>query len=284
MTVMMDPMNRAIFLDVDGTFVNDRGVVPASARAAVTSARANGHLVFLCTGRSLAELWDDIMSVGFDGVIAAAGGYVAVGDQVLLQRHFAVEDVRRVVDFFGEHGVEYYLEANAGLFGSPGAKHRLRELLFGGVTDEDVLAELERGLGPFIDSLIEGEDVIRDDINKVSFLDSAVTLEAISAEFDGSLRVIPTTVPQFGPHSGEISLAGITKSTAIEALITYLDIAQADTIAFGDGHNDLDMLQYVAVGIAMGNAHPALQAVADGLTGTADEDGIATGFAELGLI
>lgn len=40
---MMDPMNRAIFLDVDGTFVNERGVVPASARSAVISARANGH-------------------------------------------------------------------------------------------------------------------------------------------------------------------------------------------------------------------------------------------------
>ena len=275
---------RAIFLDVDGTYVNDRGVVPASARAAVAEARANGHLVFLCTGRSLAELWDDIMSVGFDGVIAAAGGYVDVGGQVLLQRHFALEDVRHVVDFFDANGVEYYLEANAGLFGSPGVKPRLRQLLYGGITDEDVLAELERGLGPFIDSLIDGQDVLRDDINKVSFLDSAVTLDTIRAEFGGRLHVIATTVPQFGPHSGEISLAGITKSTAIELLITHEGIDRADTVAFGDGHNDLDMLQYVAVGIAMGNADPALVAVADGVTGTADEDGIATGFAELGLI
>lgn len=275
---------RAIFLDVDGTYVNDRGVVPASARAAVAAARANGHLVFLCTGRSLAELWDDIMSVGFDGVIAAAGGYVDVGGQVLLQRHFALEDVRHVVDFFDANGVEYYLEANAGLFGSPGVKPRLRQLLYGGITDEDVLAELERGLGPFIDSLIDGQDVIRDDINKVSFLDSEVTLDTIRAEFGGRLHVIATTVPQFGPHSGEISLAGITKSTAIELLITHEGIDRADTVAFGDGHNDLDMLEYVAVGIAMGNADPALVAVADGVTGTADEDGIATGFAELGLI
>ena len=126
--------------------------------------------------------------------------------------------------------------------------------------------------------------MIRDDINKVSFLDSAVTLDTIRAEFGGRLHVIATTVPQFGPHSGEISLAGITKSTAIELLITHEGIDRADTVAFGDGHNDLDMLQYVAVGIAMGNADPALVAVADGVTGTADEDGIATGFAELGLI
>ena len=48
---------KAVFLDVDGTLLNDRGLVPVSARAAVAAARASGHLVFLCTGRSLPELW-----------------------------------------------------------------------------------------------------------------------------------------------------------------------------------------------------------------------------------
>jgi hypothetical protein len=61
-----------VFLDVDGTFVNDRGVVPPSARKAVVAARANGHEVFLCTGRSMAELWGEIVEPGFDGVIASA--------------------------------------------------------------------------------------------------------------------------------------------------------------------------------------------------------------------
>ncbi|SDX67312.1 haloacid dehalogenase-like hydrolase [Geodermatophilus africanus] len=63
---------KAVFLDVDGTFVNDRGVVPPSARKAVVAARANGHEVFLCTGLSMAELRGEIVEPGFDGVIASA--------------------------------------------------------------------------------------------------------------------------------------------------------------------------------------------------------------------
>ena len=274
---------RAVFLDVDGTYVNDRGLVPASAHDAVVTARANGHLVFLCTGRSLAELWDDIMAAGFDGVIASAGGYVKVGGEVLLHRSVPEEEVRHVVEFFDARGVDYYLEANSGLYGSKHAKARLRQLLYGGVTDEDVLAELEKGLSGFIDSLIEG-DLVRPDINKVSFLDSDVAIDAIRTEFEGRLHVIPATVPMFGPNSGEMSIPGVNKATAIELLLAHEGIEREDTVAFGDGHNDHEMIAYVQTGIAMGNAHPDLLAIADGVTGTPDEDGIHSGFAALGLL
>ncbi|HET9127699.1 MAG TPA: HAD hydrolase family protein, partial [Propionibacteriaceae bacterium] len=70
---------RSVFLDVDGTLVDETGQIPESARGAVREARANGHRVFLCTGRSLAELWPEILDIGFDGLVAAAGAYVEVG-------------------------------------------------------------------------------------------------------------------------------------------------------------------------------------------------------------
>lgn len=275
---------RAVFLDVDGTLVNDRGLVPPSARDAVVAARANGHQVFLCTGRSTAELWDDILGIGFDGVIAAAGGYVEHEGEVLLHRSVDVEHLRHAVEFFDRHGVEYYLEANSGLYGSRRSRERLRDLLFGGVTDEDVLAELERGLGGFIDSLVVGADPIRTDINKISFLDSGVPFETIRAEFEETFVVHHATVPMFGPSSGEMSIPGIHKATAIELPIEHAGIPREDTIAYGDGTNDVEMLQYVEVGVAMGNAHPSLLEVADLVTADADHDGIALSFAGLGLV
>lgn len=275
---------KAVFLDVDGTYVNDRGVVPESARRAVVAARANGHQVFLCTGRAVAELWDHIVEAGFDGLIASAGGYVELDGQVLLHRSLSEDDVRHVVEFFDSHGVEYYLEANSGLYGSRNSKSRLRELVFAGVSDEGVLAELEKGLGPFIDSLIDDQDLVRADINKVSFLDSDVPLERVQAEFAGRLHAIPTTVPMFGPNSGEMSIPGIHKATAIELLLEHADIAREDTLAYGDGLNDLEMIEYVHTGIAMSNAHPILKAAADGVTGDPDSDGIYASFIALGLI
>ena len=174
-------MNRkAVFLDVDGTLVNDRGLVPDSARLAVELARANGHLVFLCTGRSLSELWQEITDIGFDGVIAAAGGYVEVDGQVLHHQNVPTDHVRRVIEWFDARGINYFLEANSGLYGSTTIKAQMREILYGGVADENVLAELERGFAPFIDQLIVGEDMLREDINKISFLGSDVSFDVMS--------------------------------------------------------------------------------------------------------
>lgn len=269
---------RAIFLDIDGTLVDDHAVVPDSAREAVRRARANGHLVFLCTGRSMAEVFDGILDVGFDGVIAAAGGYVEVGGEVLLHQTIPVEQVRRVTAFFRDHGTEYLLEANAGLFGSDGFVTRVRELVLGGVTDEDVLAQLERAVGPFLDTVQVPADPARTDINKIAFLHSPVTLDEVRAALGDTFTVIPGTVPLFGPNSGELSLPGVHKATAIAALLEDLGMDVADTIAYGDGHNDLEMLQHVAVGVAMGNAVPELKAVADEITADVDEDGLLLSF------
>lgn len=77
-------MNKAIFVDIDGTLVNDNGIIPESARYAIQAARKKGHLVFICTGRSIAEIFPDILEVGFDGIIGAAGGYIELGNEVLL--------------------------------------------------------------------------------------------------------------------------------------------------------------------------------------------------------
>lgn len=275
---------RAVFLDVDGTLVNDRGVVPDSAREAVQRARANGHLVFLCTGRSTSELWDEILDVGFDGVIAAAGGYVEHGGRVLVHHHVPVEHVMRMVDFFQTNGIDYFLESNEGLFGSRNIKARLRHLFFSGVSDEDVLAELQRGLAGFIDSIIVGGEPERAHINKACFMGSEVSLEEIRAEFGDVFDVIPSTVAMFGSSSGELSLAGVHKASGIQILIEHLGIDRADTMAYGDGFNDLEMLDFVAIGVAMGNAHQDVRARADDVTGTVDDGGLHASFTRYGLI
>lgn len=275
---------RAVFLDVDGTLVNHRGLVPDSARAAVQAARANGHLVFLCTGRSLSALWRSILDIGFDGLVAAAGGYVETGGRVLVHHHVPVDDLRRVTGYFAQRGVEYLLESNDGVFGSPGVRDRIQRILAESIADDDLLAEVERGFMSFVDRIQVREDPDGLHVNKVSFLGSDVTLDEIRAEFDGAFDVIPSTVPLFGPNSGELSLRGVHKASGIQVLIDHLGIPREHTVAFGDGFNDLEMLEFAGVGVAMGQAPEAVAARADRRTGSPDEDGIRTGFAALGLI
>ena len=66
--------------------------------------------------------------------------------------------------------------------------------------------------------------------------------------------------------------------------LEYSGISREDTLAIGDGPNDLEMLQYAATGVAMGNAADSLKAAADLVTGCVDEDGLYQAFEQLGLI
>ena len=84
--------------------------------------------------------------------------------------------------------------------------------------------------------------------------------------------------------SGEITCKGINKAHGMQKYLAYAGIAQEDTIAFGDGPNDFDMLEYAAVGIAMGNAVEGLKSRADFVTKGIDEDGIAYALSKWGLI
>ena len=125
-------MNRKLILmDVDGTLCNDEGYVPDSTRRAIQLARQQGHLVFLCTGRSKAELYDFIMDVGFDGVIGAGGGYVTIHEKTLFHHLIKPEKVRHLVDFFNQHQIDFYLECHSGLYASPHLVEHLEFLCYG---------------------------------------------------------------------------------------------------------------------------------------------------------
>ncbi len=275
---------KAVFLDVDGTLVNEGGLVPESAQRAVREARANGHRVFLCTGRSPAELWPEIRDIGFDGLVAASGAFVQVGEDVLVHRGLTGQDVGHVLDFFGSHHVDIYLQANDGIYATGQVQERLRRLIVGSVTDELVRAELESGLFGFIDAIKVDADPYATVITKVIYLFSDVTFDELQTEFAGSFVVIPSSVPLFGPTSGELMLPGVNKATGIDALLAHVGVDRTDTIAIGDSYNDLEMLEHVAVGVAMGNAPQPVKDIADEVTTGVDEDGIQLTFLRHGLI
>jgi Cof subfamily protein (haloacid dehalogenase superfamily) len=275
---------KAVFLDVDGTLVNDRGLVPDSARRAVREARANGHRVFLCTGRSPAELWPELTDIGFDGLIAASGAFVEVGPEVLLHRCLTRSEVDHVLGFFAARHINFYFQANDGIYADSDVRDLLRRLIAGSVTDVEVLAELESGLFGFVDAIKVGVDPYVPFITKVIYLFSDVTLDELRVEFADTFDVIPSSVPLFGPTSGEMMLPGVNKATGIDVLLAHVGVDRADTLAIGDSYNDLEMLQHVGVGVAMGGAPEAVKAIADEVTAAVDEDGIRLSFLRHGLI
>lgn len=97
------------------------------------------------------------------------------------------------------------------------------------------------------------------------------TLVKVAREIVGNL----VDVVMVGPGIVEILPLGLTKATGLSLAARRLGVKAAETIAFGDMPNDIPMFAWAAHGVAMANAHPELKAVADEVTTSHQEDGIA---------
>lgn len=90
---------KIIFLDVDGTITDYENNVPPSAVRAIRLARARGHRVYMCTGRSKAENPPEIWAIGFDGMIGGNGSYVEDAGEVVMHQLITLDQCKRIVDW-----------------------------------------------------------------------------------------------------------------------------------------------------------------------------------------
>ncbi|BCW81916.1 MULTISPECIES: HAD family hydrolase [Micrococcaceae] len=278
---------RAIFLDIDGTYA-DHGLAPEAHVDAVRTARKLGHLVFVCTGRPLSMVPGHILEAGFDGTITGAGARVEVSGEVLKDTRFEPELAARIVETLDAHGAAYILEAPEALHGRTGVDRRLREVLgpiFAGRPQHDgVLSTdvdpLEDILGPMQYS----DDLRATSYAKISCFDSPVPLGRLMETFGPGVGLIPSSLSALGERAGEIYMAGTHKAVGIQVVEARLGLDRADIVAIGDSANDVEMLEYAGVGIAVEGGHPSVLAVADRVTAAPAGGGVALAFAELGLL
>ena len=111
-------MSKILFIDVDGTLVDYENHLPESAVRAIRAARAAGHRVYICTGRSKAEVYPPLWEIGLDGMIGGNGSYVEDHGKVVMHQLITPEQARRIADWLHSRKLEFYLESNNGLFAS----------------------------------------------------------------------------------------------------------------------------------------------------------------------
>lgn len=280
-------MTRIAFLDVDGTILEHGSLIAPSTVTAIRQARANGHQVWLSTGRSAGDVHPDVLAIGFDGAITNGGAYATRGEEMLVEQPMPRADVELLERYFEAHGIHYFLQTHGGVFASEGMgtvmtayrreRHaeRAAQLAEQGLTAEEPLWKEPRPVA----------EVDRDAVAKAVFVSPSIdTVVHAAAELGDAFHVIPGSIPLPGGSNGEIGQAGVTKGSAITAVLAQLGLPATDAIGIGDSWNDVEMFEVVGTPVAMGNAAPELQKLAGRVTTSVLDDGVHNAFAELGLI
>lgn len=276
--------NWYVFIDVDGTLVDYNNDLPESAVQAIREARNNGHKVYAVTGRSKAEMYQEILDIGLDGYVGGNGNYIEANNEALMHLAIPVEDVKKIVDWLHERGLEYYVEANSGLYGSTNFKERGKETMRSYVEGKGVTTDESFSVDDAFPALIYDADPVWDDVNKISFILDTYQDYLDATEYFADFQV--NSWGGKGEHAlfGDVARAGINKRTALEFLAAHHKFNPKHTMAVGDAKVDIPMLEYVEVGVAVASGGEEIKAMADYVTDAVSEDGLYNAFKHYGLI
>ena len=273
---------KLLFLDIDGTLTEPGyNVPPASALEAIKKAQKNSHRVFLCSGRNLAML-KPLLSYGFDGYVASAGGYVVCDGTVVFDRPMKPEVFELAMDCFKRNRVFRTVECLDGTYGDNG----LEDLLEG--ADEFSNSELLRFRRQLSETL---------DIKPMSEYNGAPVYKIVfmcteKSQLDEPMEVLKDhfvfcvqNLEAVGCLNGEVFGLDFNKGIGIGKLCEFLgkDII-SDAIGFGDSMNDKEMFEAVGYSVCMDNGHPDMKAMADYVCPAVGDDGLYKALEHLGLI
>jgi Cof subfamily protein (haloacid dehalogenase superfamily) len=255
---------QLIALDLDGTLLDDRKLVPAANREALREAAARGIQIALASGRMIPRIEPVQEMLGIDCLVIAYNGGKVVGSrragrQLIAHRPLPADVAELFIRFSQEHGylLNFYLDDR--LYAEDGPSRRPFMDLYSARTGAEYqLGDLDRLVGHAPTKLI---------------------LLAAPAERD---RLYNALRPQFSerafitksdPEYLEIMAPGVDKGAALDLLAQHLGLSTSQVLAVGDADNDQGMLAAAGWGVAMANAGPHVRAGARAVTSLTNNEG-----------
>jgi Cof subfamily protein (haloacid dehalogenase superfamily) len=257
---------RLVATDVDGTLLDPEDRVPPRAAAVIGRLVAAGVGFALATGRPprwIPEIAEQVPEVRL--VVCANGGvlYDAAADRVVWSRALAPDTLTELVAAVDE--------------ALPGCRVAVERVPTSAADGRPFVAEPEyRHVWPAgADVVAERGEVLAQDAVKLLVRNPELSSDAMVAVLSPVLGHAADLTFSTGRGLVEVSPRGVTKATGLAELARRHDVDAADVVAFGDMPNDVEMLRWAGHGVAMGNSHPALLEVADEVTASNGEDGLA---------
>lgn len=270
---------KFIFLDIDGTLVDFTGNMPLSAERALRKAQQNGHQLILCTGRQLSQVYPWLLQkISFDGIVSSTGANVRSQSNLISQHCIAKEKLSALISYFRRESIPYCLQTEDNILSENWCVRRMFPYFeASGLSRRQVDGLFETLLCP-------GGIEKSANVEKVVYYDAGRDTKTVQAHIGADFQVTSYSFGNLDATSGEITQKAVNKATGMEEYLRFFGASVLQSVAVGDGDNDLEMVEFAHQGVAMGNATEALKNRADFIADSIDEDGLMKAFCSLGLI
>lgn len=256
---------KALVLDIDGTLTNSKKEITDNTRQAIWDAMLRGHKVVLASGRptpGMRRYEEELELARYGGYLLSFNGARIVecrSGEVVYQRNIPQGLLPGLYQFAGQRHM--------------GLSVCLGDTVISAFEPDEYIT-LEAGINGLpirrVEHFVEFVDF---DIHKCLMTapgEQAAVYEKELQEQYGQMASIYRSEPYFV----EVMPRDVTKASSLEKMLPILGVDRENVICCGDGYNDISMIRYAGLGVAMGNAQPAVKEAADYITASNDEDGI----------
>ncbi|SMG53370.1 Cof-type HAD-IIB family hydrolase [Paenibacillus aquistagni] len=253
---------KMVALDMDGTLLHDDHRLSPKNRATIQELSAHGVDIVLCTGRSPSSTLPYLDELGMDGIVITHNGAAtvqSVGRKVLHSFEMTQEELSPYLAFCEQHDLHFDLNTTFDLF----------------VTHYEALTP--EMLGLYAQFRIEpkgfpGWDQLESPVVKMTISGEKERMDKIEeelAKWDHKLQCIRS-----GDYFIDVMHAEATKGNALKKLSEIRNVDQKNILAIGNYYNDLTMIQFAGIGIAMDNSPEDIKEAADDVTLSNNDDGV----------
>lgn len=271
---------KLILLDVDGTLATSQKQISPNTKVALLNVQEHGVKLALCSGRPDRGLYpwaEELRMTEYGGFFVCYNGGKVLNcqtGQVLFDQPLLAEDAKAVLEHMKRFQVTPMISRGEYMYVTDVFRHDIRPEQPGLPEIFNVMQYEARGNGYLLCEKRDLAEFLDFPLNKILTYGDPIYLQEhwreMAAPFAERLTCMFTA-----PFYFEFTAKDIDKAKAIDSALSPLGYQPSEMMAFGDAQNDITMLRYAGLGIAMGNALDEVKRLADEVTASNDEDGIA---------